>query len=69
MARAVTAKRKLTFTVIGWLILIRGIVWTTFPAIVRKMAPKVINNDVVYYISAIVTLILGIILCILGFSN
>ena len=54
-------------TVIGWLILIRGIFWTTFPGILLKFLPKVFESDKPIYISSIVVFILGIVLCYFGF--
>jgi len=54
-------------TVIGWFILIRGIIWTTFPGILLPILPKISDSYKPVYISSIVIFLLAITLCYFGF--
>lgn len=58
---------RVIITIIGWLLLIRGIIWTTFPQIFIKDASKIAESAIALYISGIIIFILGMTLCYFGF--
>ncbi len=58
---------RIIITIVGWLSLIRGIIWTTFPSIIRKGLSKFSDSRKPIYFSAIIVFIFGIILCYFGF--
>lgn len=57
----------LAITLIGWIAIIRSILSLFFPIIAVHMMKKFIHNDVLYYATSIITIILGVILSYIGF--
>ena len=55
-------------TLVGWLILIRGILWTTFPGILLRNLAKLSVSYKPIYISSIIIFLLGMTLCYFGFQ-
>lgn len=60
---------RILITLIGWLLLLRGIVWTTFPKIILTNITKLSEDRItrILYISAVIIFIIGIVLCYFGF--
>lgn len=59
---------RLLITLIGWIILIRGFIWTTFPKKIQSMVTKYVQSSFPYYISTVIMIVLGLILCFIGFG-
>ncbi|RDI43422.1 DUF2065 family protein [Aquicella lusitana] len=59
---------RVVITVIAWLSLIKGVVRVLFPLTATEWSAKFIQNNSAYYISAFITLLLGIFLSYFGFA-
>ncbi len=61
---------RILITLIGWLLLLRGIIWTTFPKIILTNVTRLSETQIfrILYISAVVIFIIGIVLCYFGFK-
>ncbi len=58
---------RLLITLIGWAMLLRGVVRIIVPDMVMGYATKVINNKQIYPVTGIVAVILGLVLCYFGY--
>ena len=60
---------KVIITIIGWLVLIKGIVRLLFPEYASRMMVNFVQNTTAYYITDVIILILGIYLSYVGFMS
>ena len=62
-----TANWRVLITLIGWLMLIRGVLRSLIPDTVMGYAKRLIRNERVYLVSGVVLTILGLVLCYFGY--
>jgi len=60
---------RTVITVIGWLLLVRGIVRLLFPERVLKMVKKVVNHSAVFCSLVLVALVVGAYLSYMGYMG
>ncbi len=58
---------RLLITLIGWLMLLRGVARTLIPDTIMAFAAKRVDNKQFFLVSGVVLVILGLVLCFFGY--
>lgn len=63
------ANWRLLITLIGWLMLLRGVARTLIPHTIMAFAAKRIDNKQFFLVSGVVLVVLGLVLCFFGYVH
>jgi hypothetical protein len=61
------ANWRILITLLGWLLLLRGVVRVLIPERIMSYGAKLLGNNCVYLVSGIVLGVLGLVLCYFGY--
>lgn len=60
---------RVAITLLGWIILMKGIVKTVFPQADQRLLTRCMKQNYTYHICSLFSLILGLYLCYFGFMS